>query len=308
MNARLQNALLFIIPSLIWGSTWYVIKFQLGSVDPLMSVAYRFFMAGSILAAYCLLFRHTMAFGYKVHLLFLLQGVLLFGVNYWLMYMAEQQLTSGLIAVIFSLVVFTNAVFGAVFIRSRITWKLVVGGLLAISGTALIFEKEIGLLFGGGLVLSAVILSFASLILASLGNILSAYSQKRSIPLLQANAYSMMYGALAVFIIGLTIGRKVNFDMEYPYILSLSYLAIFGSVIAFSSYLKIVGAMGPAKASYALVFVPIIAMIFSTFFESYQWQTSALFGMPVLIIGNMIAMDKLRPERLFRKWRGRDTV
>ena len=286
MNARLQNTLLFIIPSLIWGSTWYVIKFQLGSVDPLMSVAYRFFMAGSILAAYCLLFRHTMAFGYKVHLLFLLQGVLLFGVNYWLMYMAEQQLTSGLIAVIFSLVVFTNAVFG----------------------TALIFEKEIGLLFGGGLVLSAVILSFASLILASLGNILSAYSQKKSIPLLQANAYSMMYGALAVFIIGLTIGRKVNFDLEYPYILSLSYLAIFGSVIAFSSYLKIVGAMGPAKASYALVFVPIIAMIFSTIFESNQWQTSALFGMPVLIIGNMIAMDKLRPERLFRKWRGRDTV
>lgn len=306
MNARLQNALLFIIPSLIWGSTWYVIKFQLGSVDPLMSVAYRFFMAGSILAAFCLLFKHNMRFGYKVHLLFLLQGVLLFGVNYWLVYMAEQQLASGLIAVIFSLVVITNAIFGAVFIRSRITWKLVVGGFLAISGTALIFEKAIGLLFGGGLVLSAVIMSFASLILASLGNILSAYSQKKSIPLLQANAYSMMYGALAVFVIGLIIGRKVSFDMDYPYILSLSYLAIFGSVIAFSSYLKIVGTMGPAKASYALVIVPLIAMVFSTIFESFEWQISALFGMPVLIIGNMIAMDKLKPERLFIKWRDRD--
>lgn len=308
MNERLQNILLFIIPSLIWGSTWYAIKFQLGSVDPLMSVAYRFFMAGSILIGFCLLFKHNMQFGYKTHLLFLLQGILLFGVNYWLVYMAEQQLASGLIAVIFSLVVITNAIFGAVFIRSRITWKLVVGGFLAISGTALMFEKEIGLLFGGGLVLSAVIMSFSSLILASLGNILSAYSQKKSIPLLQANAYSMVYGALVVFIIGLIIGRKVSFEVEYPYILSLSYLAIFGSVIAFSSYLKIVGTMGPAKASYALVLVPLIAMVFSTIFESYEWQISALFGMPVLIIGNMVAMDKLKPELLFKKWRGRDTV
>jgi drug/metabolite transporter (DMT)-like permease len=303
MNPRLQNSLFFIIPSLIWGSTWYAIKFQLGSVDPLMSVAYRFFMAGSILVLFCLLFKHNMRFGYKNHLLFLLQGVLLFGVNYWLVYMAERELTSGLIAVIFSLVVITNAVFGAIFIRSKITWKLAIGGILAISGTALIFEKEIGLLFGGSFVLSAIIMSFTSLILASLGNVLSAYSQKKAIPLLQANAYSMIYGAVVVFIIGLVIGREVTFDMDYPYIISLSYLAIFGSVIAFSSYLKIVGSIGPAKASYALVLVPLIAMVFSTIFESYEWQASALWGLPILIIGNMIAMDKLKPEVLFKKWK-----
>jgi drug/metabolite transporter (DMT)-like permease len=259
-------------------------------------------MAGSILVLFCLLFKHNMRFRYKDHLLFLLQGILLFGVNYWLVYMAERQLTSGLIAVIFSLVVITNAVFGAIFIRSKITWKLVIGGIFAISGTALIFQKEVGLLFGGGFVLSAVIMSFTSLILASLGNILSAYSQKKTIPLLQANAYSMIYGALVVFIIGLIIGRKVSFEMDYPYIFSLFYLAIFGSVIAFSSYLKIVGSIGPAKASYALVLVPLIAMVFSTIFESYEWQTSALFGMPILIIGNMVAMDKLKPEILFKKW------
>jgi drug/metabolite transporter (DMT)-like permease len=301
MNERLKNSLLFFIPTLIWGSTWYVIKFQLGSVDPLMSVSYRFFLAGCILVFICLIFKHNMRFGFKDHLLFLLQGILLFGLNYWMVYMAELQLTSGLIAIIFSLVVITNAVFAKIFIRSKVTWKLVIGGLLAISGTAMIFEKEIGLLFGGGFVLSGIIMSFASLILASLGNVLSAHTQKKSIPLLQSNAYSMIYGALVLFIIGLIIGRKVNFEMEYPYILSLLYLSIFGSVIAFSSYLKIVGNIGPAKASYALVLVPLIAMIFSTIFESYEWQTSALFGMPVLIIGNMIAMDKLKPEKLFEK-------
>ena len=98
MNPRLQNALLFFIPSLIWGSTWYTIKFQLGIVDPIMSVAYRFFIASTILILFCLLFKFKMHFSYEEHLLFVLQGVLLFGMNYWLVYLAEVQLTSGLTA------------------------------------------------------------------------------------------------------------------------------------------------------------------------------------------------------------------
>jgi drug/metabolite transporter (DMT)-like permease len=303
MNTRFQNSILFIIPSLIWGSTWYVIKFQLGKVDPVMSVAYRFFLASAILIILCLAFRQNMIFSYKKHLLFILQGILLFGLNYWLVYLAEQQVTSGLIAVIFSLVVFTNAIFGAVFIRAKITWKIALGGILAVMGTALMFKREVSMLFGTGVVISAIIMGFAALILASLGNVLSAYSQKKMLPLMQANAYSMMYGALVVFIIGLIMGKKINFESSSSYLISLTYLAIFGSIVAFSSYLKIIGRIGPAKGSYALVMVPVIAMIFSTIFESYKWQESALLGMPILLMGNMIAMDKLKPERLFKRWK-----
>jgi drug/metabolite transporter (DMT)-like permease len=303
INERLQNGFLFFIPSLIWGSTWYAIKFQLGIVDPVMSVAYRFFIASAIMLLFCSLFKKNLRFGYKEHLLFVLQGFLLFGINYWLVYLAEIQLTSGLIAVIFSLVVFTNAVFGALFIRSKITWRIAIGGILAILGTALIFKDEVTLLFGKKVVLSAIIMSFGSLLLASLGNVLSAYSQKKKLPLLQANAFSMMYGALAVFSVGLILGKKINFETHFSYLISLFYLAIFGSIIAFSSYLKIIGRIGPAKGSYALVLVPIIAMIFSTFFESYEWQKSALVGMPILILGNMVAMDKLKPEKLFKRWK-----
>ena len=301
MNPRLQNALLFFIPSLIWGSTWYTIKFQLGIVDPILSVAYRFFIAGTILILFCLLFKFKMRFTYEEHLLFVLQGVLLFGINYWLVYLAEVQLTSGLIAVIYSLVVFTNAIFGSIFLRSKITWSIALGGILAILGTALIFKEEVRLLFGKTVVVSAILMSFGSLLLASLGNVLSAYSQKKKLPLLPSNAFSMMYGSMAVFIVGLVIGKKLNFEISYSYIFSLSYLAVFGSIIAFSTYLKIIGRIGPAKGSYALVLVPVIAMIFSTIFESYQWQKSALLGMPVLILGNLIAMDKLKPVKLFNR-------
>jgi drug/metabolite transporter (DMT)-like permease len=303
MNTRAQNSILFLIPSLIWGSTWYAIKFQLGKVDPLMSVSYRFFIAGAILILFCLIFKKNMRFGYKEHLVFVLQGILLFGMNYWLVYLAELHMTSGLIAVIFSLVVFTNAIFGALFIRAKITWRIALGGILAIAGTALIFKKEVSLLFGQKVVFSAIIMSFGSLILASLGNVLSAYSQKKKLPLLQANAFSMMYGSLGVFMVGLIIGKKINFETNFSYLISLSYLAVFGSIIAFSSYLKIIGRIGPAKGAYALVLVPVIAMIFSTIFESYEWQMSALAGMPVLILGNMVAMDKLKPEKLFNRWK-----
>lgn len=302
MNAKLQNSLLFIIPSLIWGSTWYAIKFQLGTVDPVMSVSYRFLIAGGLLILFCLVFKYNMRFSFIEHMLFLLQGVLLFGINYWMVYLAEENMTSGLIAVIFSLVVVTNAVFGAIFIGTKITWKLWTGALLAVLGTSLIFLREVKMLFGTGIVLSAVLLSFASLIFASLGNILSAYNQKRNLPVLQVNAWSMLYGALVVFIIGLSMGAKIKFEMQTSYILSLTYLAIFGSIVAFSSYLKIIGRIGPARGSYALVLTPIIAMIFSTIFESYHWQQSALIGMPILLLGNLVAMDKLKPEKLFQRW------
>jgi drug/metabolite transporter (DMT)-like permease len=303
MKEQIKSIGLFFIPSLIWGSTWYAIKFQLSEVDPLLSVAYRFSLAGLVLFAICAARKENLRFGWKVHLLFVLQGILLFGLDYWLVYKAEQTLTSGLIAVVFSIIVFTNALFGAIFLKSKITTPLIIGGFLAIAGTALIFKREVAVLFTKDSVFSALLMSLGALLMASLGNVLSAYSQRRKLPLLQANAYSMVYGSIFVLILGLFTGVAFRFDTTKSYIISLAYLAVFGSVIAFSSYLKLIGRVGPAKASYALVLVPVIAMIFSTFFESYEWQQSALAGMPILIIGNLIAMEKIKFKKIVTRWK-----
>lgn len=303
MNERLKNSILFLVPTLIWGSTWYAIKFQLGDVNPIMSVAYRFVLASLILFIICLWRGENMQFGWNEHLLFFIQGLTLFGLNYWLVYEAEQYLTSGLVAVIFSIIVFSNAIFGAIILKSRITSPLIVGGTLAIAGTILIFQKEVNLLFSQGMIFKAVIMTVGALLFASAGNVVSAYNQQRKLPLLQTNAYSMLYGSVSIFIIGLIIGAPLNFDFHSGYIISLSYLAVFGSVVAFSSYLKIIGRVGPAKASYAIVFTPIIAMIFSTIFESYTWQKGALLGMPVLILGNLIAMDRINLKKIIARWK-----
>jgi drug/metabolite transporter (DMT)-like permease len=303
MKEQLKSFGLFFIPSIIWGSTWYAIKFQLTDVNPLLSVAYRFTMAGLILLVITLLKKKTLRFGWRVHLLFILQGLLLFGFDYWLVYEAEQYLTSGLIAVVFSIIVFSNAIFASLFLKSRITLPITIGGLLAIAGTMLIFKKEVTSLFVKDAVFGSLIMSFGALLLASLGNVLSAYNQQKKLPLLQVNAYSMLYGSVFLFTLGLFMGIPVRFDTTSSYLISLSYLAVFGSVVAFSTYLQLIGRVGPAKASYALVLVPVIAMIFSTFFESYEWQQSALAGMPILILGNLIAMEKINYKKLVSRWK-----
>lgn len=303
MNQSVQNSFLFVIPALIWGSTWYVIKFQLGYVNPIMSVSYRFFLSGVILLTYCLFAKKNLRYSAQSHLLFLLQGSTLFGLNYWLVYMAEEYLTSGLLAVIFSLIVFTNMLFSALILRSKITWKIMTGGILAISGTALIFKSEFIGIESGNRIGGALLMGFISLVLASLGNIISAYNQKRSLPVVQSNTFGMLYGSLLLFVIGVAKGSSINFDFQVPYVLSMMYLALFGSVIAFTAYLNLLGKIGPSKASYVVVIVPIIAMVFSTVFESYVWQKSTWIGMPVLIVGNLIAMNKLKPEKVFAKWK-----
>jgi drug/metabolite transporter (DMT)-like permease len=303
MNGRIKNMLLFLVPSFIWGSTWYAIKFQLGEVSALLSVAYRFGLASFILLVICFIKKENMRFGWKIHLLFLIQGLLLFGLNYWLVYEAEKYLTSGLIAVIFSIMVFSNAIFGAILLKSKITLPIIIGGILAITGTALMFKREIAFMFSQESILFALGLSLVSVLLASWGNVISAYAQQSKVPLLQLNAFSMLYGSLAVFILSIFLGMHLRFDTRNSYIFSLIYLAVFGSVVAFSSYLKILGRVGPAKASYAIIFVPVIAMIFSTIFESYHWQQSAIAGMPILVLGNLVAMEKIKFVKNSRRWK-----
>lgn len=303
MSKSLQNSILFATPAIIWGSTWYVIKFQIGEVNPLLSVAYRFFLAGLILLGFCLLTKKTLRYNFRAHFLFFLQGISLFGLNYWLVYLAEQYLTSGLIAVFFSLIVFANLIFSALFLGSKISWNAVLGGILAVGGTALIFKDEFYSLSENGLALKSVFMCLGSIILASLGNIASAYNQKKLLPVLQSNTFGMIYGSVTLFIISQILNIEIKFDFGSEYLLSLIYLALFGSIIAFSSYLKLLGGIGPEKSVYVIVIIPLIAMVFSTFFEDYVWKKSALLGMPLLLLGNMIAMDLLKMNKLLLKWK-----
>ena len=291
---KLRQILYFVIPCFIWGSTWFAIKFQLGQVDPLVSVAYRFMIAGLLLMVFSLIRKLNFRFTLREHLLMILQGIILFGFNYWLVYLAEMNLASGIVAIIFSFSIFTNIFFNYLLLKGKIRREVMAGAVLGIAGTFLIFNHELKNSEQMPIGYQALMFCFGSIILASLGNILSKYNQTRKLPVIQTNAYGMTYGSLAMILMVPLSGRSFSFEVSFPYIASLFYLAIFGSIVAFTLYLKLVGDIGPDRAGYTTLVAPVIALIISSFFENYQWGIVAVFGVILLFAGNILAL-KMKP-------------
>ena len=285
-----RQYILFAIPALIWGSTWYVIKFQLGTIDPLVSVSYRFILAGLILFGICLVTGRKMKFSLHEHFLMLLLGLSLFGINYWFVYKAESVLTSGLVAVIFSLIIFFNIFFNALLLKGKIKKDVIGAAILGVIGTALLFEHELNSFSLNSEDVVVLLFCLGGLISASLGNIISAYKQKRNIPVLQSNAFAMLYGGVSMFLAVLILGKPVSFDFSVSYSLSLVYLAIFGSIVAFSVYLQLLGEIGPDRSIYIALITPAIAMIISTIFEDYHWNIFAFIGIAFLFAGNYFVL------------------
>ena len=294
----MANILFYTITILIWGSTWLGIKFQLGTVDPALSVAYRFALAALILFVWCLVRRLPLRFTRRDHFYIGMQGVLLFAVNYLLFYLAELQITSGLAAVVFSTIVVMNLLNGRLFLGTPVELKVLIGGALGMVGLVLLFWPEMKAVNFSGPVIVGVLYSFAATYLASLGNILSARNQLHHLPVVQTNAFGMAYGSLCMALVVLFTGTPLTIDLSAPYLLSLAYLALFGSVIAFGCYLSLVGRIGPGRAAYATLLFPVVALALSTIWEDYQWSLSAVGGILLILCGNYLALVKKKPYLL----------
>ncbi len=286
----MKNLGLYTATVLIWGSTWIGIKFQLGVVDPVLSVAYRFTLAALIMFVFCKLRGVSLRFTFRQHLFIALQGIFLFSINYLLVYLAELYLTSGLVAVIFSTLVFMNIIIGAIFLKTPVRINVVLGAVIGLIGIALVFLPELNAfnLQDAGFV--GVLLAFGSVVSASFGNIASARNQREELPLVQTNAFGMAYGALLMYIYALIQGTPFQFDWSFSYVSSMIYLAVFGSILAFMAYLTLLGRIGADKAAYATLLFPIIALGLSTLFEGYRWTMLALLGIILVLVGNFLVL------------------
>jgi drug/metabolite transporter (DMT)-like permease len=290
----MQNLLLYGLTSLIWGSTWLAIKFQLGVVDPEMSIVYRFGLAAVLLLGYSLIRRLPMRFTAREHAFIALQGLTLFSLNYIMVYIAELHITSGLVAIVFSLIIVFNVALAGIFLGDPIRPRVVLGGVFGIFGLALVFLPELSSLDLSGSRALGLGLSLAGTASASIGNIVAARNQRNGLPIVQTNAYGMAYGGGFTLIVALARGASFGFEPTFSYIASLAYLAVFGSVIAFGGYLTILSRIGPDRAAYITVIFPIVALILSTLFEGLRWELTAGFGVTLVIIGNAIALTRRR--------------
>ena len=287
-----QNALLYVVTVLIWGSSWLAIKYQLGSVDPMVSVAYRFLLASAISWLYCRFSGRLMRYSLRDHGFMFLQGASLFALNYWLFYLSELTLTSGLAAVIFSTIVVMNMMNGVLFLKNRLELRVVLGAGIGLFGIILVFWSEVTDFESGSENLFAVSLAVLATLLASLGNIASARNQRKGIPVVHANTFGMTYGALLMLVLSWATGREFTFEVTLPYVSSLVFLSVFASIIAFWTYLTLLGRVGVERAAYATLIFPLVALGFSTVFEDYQWTASAGIGILLILAGNLLILKR----------------
>lgn len=287
-----QNLLLYTITILIWGSSWLAIKFQLGEVDPMVSVAYRFLLAAGISWLYCRYSGRLMRFGLLDHGFMFLQGASLFCLNYLLFYIAELTLISGLAAAVFSTIVVMNMLNGIFFLKNRFELRMGVGACLGLMGIVLVFWPEITDFETGRETLMAVALAVLATFLASVGNIASARNQRHGIPVIEANTYGMTYGALIMLTLALVTGQEFSFEMTSSYIGSLLFLTVFATIIAFLSYLTLLGRVGVERGAYASLIFPLIALGISTVVEGYQWSAYAGIGIALILTGNLLILKR----------------
>ena len=292
LSGSAQNVLLYVVTILIWGSSWLVIKFQLGVVDPMVSVAYRFLLASGISWIYCRYSGLQLSFRLRDHGFMFLQGVSLFALNYWLFYISELTLTSGLAAVIFSTIVVMNMLNGVIFLKNRLELRVLIGAVLGLSGIILIFWPEVSDFETGSENLFAAALAVLATFLASLGNIASARNQREGIPVVQSNTYGMTYGAMLMLVLAWSTGHEFNFEVTVSYVSSLVFLSVFASIIAFWSYLTLLGRVGVERAAYATLIFPLVALGISTIFEGYQWSTYAVIGIVLILGGNLLILKR----------------
>jgi drug/metabolite transporter (DMT)-like permease len=291
---------LFALASVIWGSTWLAIKFQLGHVAPEASVAYRFGIAAVLLAAWCAATGRSLRFGARQHAFIALQGVLLFGFNYVLVYWAEQYATSGLVAVLFSTIVFMNPVGARLAFGTPLTARVLGAAALGVTGVALLFLPEIVTARNGGSVALGIVYGLVATAIASAGNIAAARNQRAGIPVSSGIAWGMGYGALAAALAATVQGVHWSFDWRPAYVASLLYLAVLGSIIAFGTYLTLMREVGPGPAAYVGVATPVVALALSTLLEGYRWTWLSIAGVVLALAGNVVALRVPAPRRLQR--------
>lgn len=292
----------FLLTAVIWGSTWLVIKGQLGDVPPSWSVTWRFAGAALGMFAFVLAKRLPLVPDRRGLAVAAVMGCSVFSFNFQFVYRSEQYLTSGLVAVLFALLLVPNSVLARIFLGQRISRGFLAGTLIAMVGIALLMLHEYELALAknaamGANVLIGGVMVLTALLFASVGNVVQASSYARDQPVPTLLAWAMLIGACVDAVIAWFLSGPPRFDWNLGYAGGVAYLAIIGSVVTFPMYNGLLRALGPGRASYNGVLVPVVAMLLSTLFEGYHWSLLAGSGAALAMIGLVVALRARSPSR-----------
>ncbi len=287
----------FTIATIIWGTTWIVIRDQLGTVPPTWSVAYRFTAGAAVMFLYALATRSPLNIGRQGQMFAALFGLAQFAMNFNFVYRAEGYITSGLVAVLFALLIVPNAVLGRIFLKQPLSGRFLIGSVVAVTGVGMLIAQELRVdAAGTTATILGTILTLAGVLSASAANIMQGTDRGRALPMASTLAWGMVWGTAMNGTYALvTVGPPVMLWTP-SYIGGVLFLGVFASAIAFTCYFNVIRAVGPARAAYSSVLTPILAMIISTVVEDYRWSWLAAAGGVVALAGLLIALSARRPD------------
>ncbi|MCF6440941.1 DMT family transporter [Pseudoalteromonas luteoviolacea] len=295
----MRNWLLYIMTVLIWGSTWLAIEFQLGQVNEVVSLFYRFAISAMCMWGFVLWRKLPMRFNIIDHGFFILLAIGNFGLNYLFLYWAQGTLSSAMASIAFSFMLILNMINTRIFFAKPIAFKSYIGAGLGILGIVSLFWHELGGTDLSTATLAGLALALLGTFAASLGNMVSIRNSNREIGVLEGNAWGMLYSSLLLGAYTAISPLSFAIDADTSYWVSLFYLAVFGTVIAFACYFSLLKNIGPERASYIIVLFPIVAVVLSTLFEGFTWQVNTFIGFGLICAGNLLV---LLPKKLLVKY------
>ena len=290
-EARGGVILRFLLVTLIWSSTWIVIRDQLGAVPPSWSVCYRFLLGAAGMALFAMVRRVPLhlppagiAFAGAL-------GVAQFVLNFNFVYRAEHYLTSGVVATVYALLLIPNSILAWIAFRQPVSRAFVLGSLVAIAGIMLLLLREYRAApVSAEAVLVGVALSVAGLVSASSANVMQGMQIARRLPMAAVLTWGMLIGsAVDAAYAWATVGPPV-IEWRAGYLFGIAWLGIAGSVVTFPLYFQLIQRVGPGRAAYSSVLIPVIAMLISTIFEDYRWSTLSVAGAALAVAGMVIAL------------------
>lgn len=217
------------------------------------------------------------------------------------MYESQKYIVSAVVALMSSCIIYINVVMRRVFLKKPIRIEVLVGATFGLLGMALIFVPEFAKVDSTDYLTLGIVLACISFVCASIGNVVSERILDHGTPVIQMNFWAMTYALIFLFGYAYLSGAEFILPDSRDYYLSLIFLAIFGSVLAFGAFMKLVQQIGSDKAAYVVLMYPLVALFMSTFFEGYDWHIQSVVGVIIVLFGNAIAMDKVPLRLPFKK-------
>jgi len=292
---------LFGAAVVIWGTTWFAIKFQLDAVAPEFGVTLRFLLAAAIVLGWCAWRGLSLRLAAATHAWLALQGACGFSLAYVLIYHAERFIVSGLVAVGYAAAPLTNMLLARLFFGTAMSRRVAAGGVLGLAGIVLVFWPNLEPLLSGRVTDPSVLLGTAftisAVLLSCLANMITLRLQHSGVVGWPPIGIGMAYSAACSFAVAAALGRPLSILWSVPFSLSLLYLALVGSVLAFGAYFALLARIGAARASYIGVMTPLVALLVSTLFEHFDWQLLTFLGVSLAVAGNVLALRQPRTAR-----------